>query len=339
MSATVMITGGTGFLGHALVLQCLEQGYRVRALVRDPSRLPAQAGGRVETVLGDLGDPASVTAAARGSDAIFHVAAIASDWTRDPADFVATNVDGTRHVLEAARAAGVSRVVATSTVMALGPSDGLDAVSETTGRPARWSFTDYQTTKAKAQALCEAARGDDLAVTIVCPGAVYGRGPRTDGNYLARVMEMLQGGHYPCLPRMDDQRWCLVDVRDVARGHVLALERGDPDGTYILGGDNVTFNRLMEVMRDGLALPKLPPRVPGWMMKLGARTLGAWHALWGTRPPLTPGAAEAFLHDWAFSSERAQDDLGYTWRPFEEAFPEFVHWFASGARQSEPVLS
>src|SRR5690606_21528055 len=155
----------------------------------------------------------------------------------------------TANVLAAARAAGVSRVLVTGTVMVLGPTDQLVEGSETTSPPDGGLILPYQASKARALELARLARTRTLSVGIVHPGALYGAGPLTDGNYIARVMQQLRDGGFPMLPRMRGERWCLAHVEDVARGHRLALERGDPDGEYILGGDNVTFDRMLEIIR------------------------------------------------------------------------------------------
>jgi nucleoside-diphosphate-sugar epimerase len=339
MSRTVMVTGGTGYLGTAVVDELLSHGFELRLLVRDLERVLERFRGRVEVVQGDLLDPLSVYKAACGSDAVVHLAGIAADWVPDPGLFERINVQGTINVLDALKSARVPRLLITSTVMVFGPTDGLAQGSEKTRRATGAYMLPYQVTKARALALAKAARTPTLRVTVLYPGALYGPGPLTEGNYLARVMEMLATGGYPVLPKTGGVRWCLAQVADVARGHRLALERGAPDGDYILGGDNVPFERMLEIIRDGLALPALPPRVPGWAMLAGLWGLCLWHALWGTRPPMSLGGGRALLHDWAFSSAKAARELGYSWTPFEEGFPEFVRWYAALRRRPSPAES
>ena len=324
-----MLTGATGYLGGAVLRELLGASYQVRAFVRDAARLDAGVRERVEIATGDLLDPSAVRAACRGVDAVFHVAGLAADWVPDATRFHAVNVEGTRHVLQAARAAGVPRVVVTSSVMAIGPTDGDVADELTTPGP---PLMPYTAAKAEARALCHAERHDGLEVTVTLPGAIFGAGPLTDGNYFAQVMEALRTGAYPCLPRLAGYRWCLVHVDDVARGHRLAYERGEADADYVLGGDNVPFDRLLETMRGELGLARLPRRVPAWTMMLGARVVAGWHGLRRTRPPVSLGGARALVRGWAFSSARAQADLGYTWRAFDDAFPEFVRWFRADRR-------
>lgn len=327
-----MLTGATGYLGRAVAEHLLEAGYHVQALVRDPADLDLAGHAGLVPWQGDLEDRPSLEAAARGADAVVHVAGLTNDWAADPRLFHRVNAQGTGNVLEAARRARVPRVLATSTVMVFGPTDGLPAANEGTQRPNRAWFLPYQRSKARALELCREARSQGLDVRVVYPGALYGEGPLTPGNYLARVMQHLLEGAYPMLPRTSGARWCLAHVDDVARGHLLALERGDPCGEYILGGDNIPFDRMLEAMRDGLALPRLPSRVPGPVMMAGLGLICAWSAITGTEPPISLGGGRALLHEWCFSSEHARRELGYSWRPFAEAFPRFVSWYADRAR-------
>lgn len=338
MTARILVTGGTGYLGSAVVKELLARERKVRLLVRDPSRILPEHRGLTEVAEGDLLDLDSVRAACRDVKSVCHVAGLAADWVADERAFERANVEATQNVLVAARAEGVSRVVATSTVMTYGPSDGLAEANETTARSSRPYDLIYQTTKARARVLCKRARRDGQDVVLVSPGALYGPGPLTEGNYLVRVMESLASGAYPALPITTGRRWCLAHVQDVARGHVQALDRATSHEDYILGGENVAFDRMLELMRDGLALARLPMRVPGSLLVLGVRILSSWHALFGSRPPISVGGAKALNLDWAFSSNRALRVLDYSISPFESSFSEFVRWYAKERSASRGLV-
>ncbi len=339
MAERLLITGATGYLGRFVAREFLDAGYKVGALVRDPARLGPDLAGRVEVRRGDLLEPSSLDEAVRGVDGVIHLAGLVSDWAPDRRLYHLVNVEGTRNLLAAVRAAGVPRFLLTSTVMVFGPSDGLEAANEGTPPPARRFFLPYQVTKARALALARAARSDALDVRVVFPGALYGAGALTDGNYLARVMGELRRGAFPFLPDTRGRRWCLAHVEDVAVGHRLVLERGGRDFEGILGGDNVTFDAMLDVIRDGLGLSRLPPRVPGWVMLSGLPFMLLAAAIAGERPPITMGGARALLHDWAFSSAKAHREVGYAWRSFEAAFPPFVSWFAGLREGLAPALA
>ena len=225
--AHVLVTGASGFLGWHVANLLLERGHSVRALVRSGSRVPELA---VDTVTGDLRDSTSVERAISGCSGVFHVAAYYRLWAKDPAELYRSNVDGTRNVLEAAKKAGVERVVYTSTVGCIGiPNDGLGdedakiSLGEMTG--------DYKRSKFMAeQAALDYARGG-LPVVIVNPTAPVGDHdfkPTPTGKIVA---DFLAGD----MPAYIDTGLNVVDARDCACGHVLAFERGSVGERYILG--------------------------------------------------------------------------------------------------------
>ena len=327
MVRTVMLTGATGYLGRHVLHELLRRDWKVRALVRDPRRLPQGLPATVTAVAGDLVDAASVESAARGADAIVHVGALSADWWPDPDEFRRVNVFGTEHVLRAARTVGAGRVVVTSSALVLGPTDGLGEGDESLRPPPGGFSMEYQRTKAEAAEICRQVRGPDLDVIITYPAALYGSGVLTHGNYIAHVMEMLRKGRYPCLPAFGDRRLTLSHVEDVARGTVAALERGAPAGEYILGGPTVTLRAFFEAIARELPLARLPPRLPGPLVMAG---LGAYllpYVVRHVRPPISWGGLRALLRSWSFTSARAERELGYTWRSFDEGFPPFVRWY------------
>jgi len=320
--ADLLLTGATGYLGTAVLREFLGSDYRVRVLVRDPNRLVDELRTEVSVHEGDLFERDSLMAAAAGADGIIHVAGLATDWAEDPLLYDRVNADGTSRVLEAAKKAGVGRVVCTSSVMALGPTGGTQR--DETAPLAAGRVHPYVRSKSAAVRICREARGAELDVLIAYPGALYGAGPRTEGNYVGRVISDLRDGLYPCLPRLSGQRWCFAHVDDVARGHRLIWERGGSGGEYILGGDNVPFDLALEIIRKSLSKGRLPPRVPGVLMMAGLRIIGLVHRMRRTRPQVSPDTARSLLCDWHFSSDRAVEEIGYTFRGFESAFGNFV---------------
>ena len=334
-SFPVLLTGASGYLGHATTRAFLDAGFPVRALLRDPSRLDADLRTRVEVIEGDLLDQASLTAAAKGMRGLVHLAGLVTEWAPDVRDFERVNVTGTENILAAAEAANVDRVVATSTVMIFGPTDGLGAAHEDTAKPYRAWTLPYQRTKAKALDRCRTARANGLDVRVAFPGALYGPGPLTDGNYLSYVMEKLENGSFPALPAKRDIRWCFSHVDDVAKGHVALLTTKHENLECILGGDNATFAAMLAHIKAGLQLRKLPIGIPGFALVSGSAILAGMQSFLGQRPYITGGGARALLHDWAFSSARAQRTLDYTWQPFNRGFPAFVHWYATRTTKEE----
>jgi farnesol dehydrogenase len=298
----VLVTGGTGYLGRAIVSRLAARGHEPVVF----ARRAREAGLPGAAVDGDICDAAAVARAVAGCDAVIHAAALVSIWQPDPSRFDAVNLGGLRHVLDAVRTTGAARLVYTSSFLALPPA----------GHTAPLRANDYQRTKTDALALARSARDDGLPIVIVIPGVVYGPGVRSEGNLVTRLLADHRAGRLPGIVG-GGRIWSFAFVGDVAEGHVAALERGVPGAEYGLGGENVPQRRLFEWLRDaeGHPLPReLPPIVAG-----AAGLVEEWRARLTGRPPLvTRGAVAIFRHDWPVDSARAMAGLGYRVTPLAE---------------------
>jgi dihydroflavonol-4-reductase len=317
----VLITGASGFLGWHVARALLERGYAVRALVRRSSRVPDLD---VETVTGDLRDAASVERATAGCRLVFHVAADYRLWAPDPRELYSSNVDGTRHVMEAAKKAGVERVVYTSTVGCIGiPHHGLGdeaqpvALADMAG--------DYKRSKFLAeQVALEYARAG-LPVVIVNPTAPIGEHdvkPTPTGKI---VLDYLNGG----MPAFIDTGLNVVDVRDAAEGHLLACERGLAGERYILGSENLT---LAEILRTLAAITggKAPTvRLPYLVAYCAGLCSTSWARLTGTPPRVPLDAVRMARKKMWVTHEKAKRELGFHPGPADAALRRAVEWFES----------
>src|SRR5208282_412353 len=271
-SGRVLVTGATGFVGSALVRALLAAGYPVRALIRAASPRDNVAGLDIACVEGDIGDPASVARAMAGVRYLVHAAADYRLWARDPDALVRTNVDGTRTVMLAALAAGVERIVYTSSVATLAQRTDGRAADETSPLAETDAVGAYKRSKVAAERLVERmiAR-DTLPAVIVHPSTPIG--PRDSRpTPTGRVIVAAARGR---IPGFVDTGLNLVHVADVAAGHVAALERGKIGAHYILGGDNVLLAEMLH------QIARIVGRRPPWL-KL-------------PRAPLYPLAAAAEL--------------------------------------------
>ena len=256
----VLVTGATGFVGGAVARVLAERGYQVRALVR-PGRdaLDLRDLG-VEPTEGDLLDGASLAAGVNGVEGVFHVAGVYAYWTADPAMLYRANVGGTKALLDAARRAGVRRVVFTSTVATLKwPGRGrladersVASLEEMTGH--------YKRSKWLGEQAALAANGDGLEVVAVNPTAPFGPGDARPTPTGRIVLEFLKRR----MPGYVQSGINVVDVADVAAGHVSAFERGRPGERYILGNENLTLAEVYGLLREVTGLRRLPLRVPYW---------------------------------------------------------------------------
>lgn len=331
-SRAYFVTGATGFVGSSLVAELGRRSHRVRALVRRTSDRTGLDGDGVRCVEGDLADPAALRRGMEECDGVFHLAACARVWARDPRVFFEGNVVGTRNVLAAARETGVARIVMTSTIVTLGPTPPGVIGDESMPRQRERAFTEYEETKvlAEREALHAAASG--LPVVVVNPTRVYGPGKRTEGNSVTRMIDLYDRGRLPCLLGGGRQvaNWVLVD--DLVAGHILAMELGRPGERYILGGENASQRELFELVDEVNGHRHLKvslPRPAAMAYALLEQAVGTW---WGRTPLITPGWVETFLHDWAYSSGRAARELGYTTTPLRRGLEKTCAWLREERR-------
>lgn len=325
------VTGANGFIGSQVVRECLHRGHDVTALVGSDLGCENLAGLPVKLRDLDLLDAAGVRRALEGCDALVHSAACYAFWMPDPLHLYRVNVEGTRHVLEAARALGVRRMVHTSSAATLSPGLGTGDAAAPRGDEEnvldlRAFRGHYKTSKAMAEVvvLREAARG--LPVVIVHPTSVLGPGDRRPTPTGSIIVHYLNR-HMKAYAELTQN---LVDVRDVAAGHVLALERGRPGERYVLGGENLPLSEVLRLLAEITGIPAPRFAIPHPLLA-GLGRANEWISDFVTRrPPLV--AREAALHardSRPFSSEKAHRELGFRARSAREILVEAVRWFAS----------
>jgi dihydroflavonol-4-reductase len=318
-----LVTGGTGFVGRAVVTELLLAGLEVRVLARNPEH-PALAGLEVEVAAGDLRDPASLERALQGCARVFHVAADYRLWVPDPAVMYAVNVEGTRNLLAAAAAAGVERVVYTSTVGALGnPGDGTPGNEETpvglgemVGHYKRSKFL------AEQVALDFAQKG--LPVVVVNPSTPVGPWdwrPTPTGQIL---VDFLKGR----MPAYLETGLNLVHVQDVARGHLLAAEKGRVGEKYILGHENLSLSRILQMLGQISGRPAPRVKLPYGPILALAYANEFWSKyISRSTPRLNVTAVRMAKKYMYFDNKKAVKYLGWTLTPVPRALAEAVEWF------------
>jgi len=320
-----LVTGATGFIGANVVRELLGDGRTVRALVRRSSARRAIEGLAVEVSEGDLLDPVSVERAVKDVRQVFHVAADYRLWARDPRELARTNVDGTQTVLRACAEAGVERVVYTSSVGALGITEDGSPGTETTPVTLADMVGPYKASKFLAEqvALEWVSRG--LPVVIVNPSTPVGPWdvkPTPTGQI---IVDFLRGRMFATL----DTGLNVVHVRDVARGHLLAAERGRVGERYILGNRNVTLTELFGMLARLTGHPAPRFRVPYALAWCGALGAEAAARLTGTPPRVSLTAVRMARRRMYFSPEKAVRELGLPQSPVEEGLRDAVEWFAA----------
>ena len=324
-----LVTGATGFVGSAVARLLLDKGHEVRALTRPRADRRNLAGLPLEVVDGDLTDPHSLARACAGCDALFHVAADYRLWAPDPRELYRTNVEGTDALMQAARRAGVARIVYTSSVATLGiPPGGAegDEGDEDTPVGLEDMIGHYKRSKFLAERRVRHLAAEGLPVIIVNPSTPLG--PRDiKPTPTGRIVRDALAGR---LPAYVDTGLNLVHVDDVALGHWQAFEHGQWGERYVLGGHNLSLRELLEGIA---ALAGRPP--PRWRLPHGvvlpiAHLAQGWARLTGTQPLATVEEVRMARKRMYFSSAKAIRELGYQPRPVQQALVDAVAWF-SGA--------
>lgn len=318
------VTGGTGFIGANLVRALLADGHQVRALVRPASDRRNLEGLGVEEVTGDLEDPEKLAEQIMGRDVVFHVAAHYSLWARDREAIYRANVAGTENLLAAARRARVSRFVHTSSVAAVGvPPPGSLATEETT-TTLDALVSDYKKSKFLAEQAARRAARDGLDVVIVNPSTPvgpYDLKPTPTGEIILRF---LQGR----MPAYVATGLNLVDVADVARGHILAWQRGRAGERYILGHRNLMFKELLEMLAalTGRPAPRLrvPHALPLAVAFVDELILARY---FGKKPQVSFASVQMSRRPMYYDAAKAVRELGLPQSPVEDALGRAVRWF------------
>jgi dihydroflavonol-4-reductase len=315
-----LVTGATGFVGWHVARKLLERGERVRALVRDSARLKELA--EVEAVQGDLRDPESLARAVEGCGVVYHVAADYRLWTRDPEEMYRSNVEGTRNLLDAARRIGVERVVYTSTVGCIGiPEEGIG--DEKTPVGIEDMQGPYKRSKFLAEKVALEFAGGGFPVVIVNPTAPVGDHdfkPTPTGKIL---VDFVRGA----MPAFLDTGLNVVDVRDVAAGHLAACERGKIGERYILGAENLTLEGIFGTLAKAVGRPAPKIRIPYAVAYAAGMVSTAWAGVTG-KEPIAPldGVKMARKKMWV-RQDKAERELGYAPGPAAGALERAVVWF------------
>jgi len=319
-----LVTGANGFIGSAIVRKLLEEGEEVRVLVRSGSDMRNLEGLKVEIFPGDLRDPLSLRGALRGCGRLFHVAALYSLWVKDPSEIYESNVNGTRNLMESALEEGVDRVVYTSTVGAIGIPEGGKPGNEDTPLSLDKVVGNYKRSKFLAEKEVRTLIQKGLPVVIVNPSTPVGPRdvkPTPTGKI---ILDFLQGKMWGYM----DVGLNLVDVGDVANGHLLASDKGKIGERYILGNRNLMLREFFEILAH-LCGGKAPWLKMPYSLVLPLAFLSTGISNFITRrPPQIPiEAVQMAKKKMFFDSSKAIRELGYSPRPIEDALGQAVDWF------------
>jgi dihydroflavonol-4-reductase len=328
--ASTFITGGTGFLGRAIIEQLVAADRPVRALARSDAAAEALAALGAEPVPGDVLDRASLEAGVAGCEVAYHVAGANAFCLPDPSPLYEVNVTGSHNVVLAAAAAGVRRLVYTSSAATLGEERGAVGSEESVHRG--WFLSDYERSKYEAErALLDAAGETGLEVVCVNPSSVQGPG-RTGGT--ARLLLGYLNGR---LRSAVDTRLSVVDIADCTRGHLLAEERGAPGERYVLCGASLTVREGLELLGRVTGLDEqprfLPPRL-ALLLASGVETVGRVRR---RKPSVCREMVRTLLHGHTYNGSKAARELELVYTPLEETLRRTVAWYVEEGLVRRPL--
>lgn len=336
-----LVTGANGFLGATLVRKLLERGERVKAFVRPETDLTSLEGlpqDRMLLAVGNVMSEGSLYRAMTNVDRVYHTATNFKLWDKDPKRVIDPAVVGTRHLLQASKARGIEKIVVTSSVAVLGTSSGDEPMDESH----ELNLSDpeaYIRAKIEAAEVVEEAVAEGQAIVSVLPGTMAGPGdrkPTPNGQTVLRYLKHNPSLPFPVVPGGLN----VVDVEDVALGHIAAMDKGVAGEHYILGGDNLTYLQVFETLADisGLAEPGSPSS-PG-MARLVGGLWELWARLRGGEPIVTSRIARDYVGSNAWvTSAKAESELGYTHRSAREALARSVRWFLDNGYVSDQAAS
>lgn len=318
------VTGATGFVGSHVARLLAQQGADLRLLVRPTSKLDNIRDLRADHVTGDLRDPASLKSAMFGCDCVFHVAADYRLWTPDPREMYASNVEGTRGIIQAAQEARIKRVVYCSSVATMGFTDQPIPVKESDPVTIADMIGHYKRSKFMAEQVALEAGNKGANVVVVNPTTPIGEAdikPTPTGRIILDFLKRK-------FPAYVDTGLNLADVHEVARGHILAMERAKPGERYILGGEDLTLKQLLDKLAALTGLPSPTTKVPHSV----AYAFACFDEFFTGRlrskePRATREAVKMGRKKMFASSEKAVRELGYKVVPVEPALQRAIDWF------------
>lgn len=319
------ITGSTGLIGNALTRLLVAKDKPLHLLARSPSTLAPIKNQEVNIFQGDITDYESVDKAMKGCSHVFHLAACATQFDKDPGVFDRVNVEGTRNVLQAALNNQIEKVVYTSTAGLFPVTSISEDANEDSEMPSQF-MTDYIRTKFLAESVVNEFSEKGLSITKVYPTRVYGPGSLRESNSVTKILKFYSEGKWPFIPGNGKTYGNYVYLEDVVQGLLMAMESGKPGQGYILGGENVTFDELFRTIRIASNKNHMLVHVPYPVLWFVSAILQVIAGISGKPPLITPGWIRRYLEHRRLSSEKAIRELGYTITPLNAGLTKTMEW-------------
>jgi dihydroflavonol-4-reductase len=320
MTGAVLVTGGTGFLGRAIVKRLLAEGRDVKALARSARSAQALDELGAEPVRGDVLDLEALTSAMRGCDLVYHAAGANAFCLRDPSPMFRINVEGSQAVVRAAAQAGVRRIVYTSSAATLGEASGTVGTEDSPHRG--WFLSNYERSKFEAErAVLGAARETGVEIVSVNPASVQGPGRATGSARL--LLDYVNGR----LKAVVDSRLSLVDIDDSTEGHLLAAAKGEPGERYVLSGATLSVREGLALVARVAGIERPLRTLPPSLAMAAAATAEAVAWIRRESPHICRELARTLIHGHAYDGSKATRALGLRYTPVEETLRRTIDWW------------
>lgn len=310
----VFVSGATGFIGSQLALALAEKGFTVHALYRSERKAEIIHHKNIKLFKGDILNLDSLKTAIETCEQVYHVAAFAKAWTKNPDDIYKLNVDGALNVFKLAAAAGVKKIVFTSTAGVLGASK--ENVLDETASPDE-QFSHYERSKLILEQKITSNTFENIEIVIVNPSRVYGPGILSESNSVTTLIIKFMEGSWRLIPGKGESIANYVFIGDLIEGHILAMEKGRNGERYILGGENISYNELFKILESIRGKKTRMYRIPLFIM-LVLSQIFMFLSIFGIRPMITPALVKKYNMNFRLDISKAQNELGFKAVGFKE---------------------
>jgi nucleoside-diphosphate-sugar epimerase len=320
----VFISGATGFIGSKLAIKLAGRGAIVHALYRSKEKARILSHSNIRLFRGDITDLGSIREAMSGCRQVYHVAALADIWAKNPNAMYQSNVTGTENVIRAALEMGIEKIVHTSTAGVFSPFG--DCVIDENCPTGPSHFMEYDQSKAVAEAYVLKMAGQGANIVVVNPTRVFGPGLMTRSNNVTALMKRYREGKWRFAPGNGKSIGNYAFIEDVVLGHIAAMEKGKAGERYILGGENISYNDFFGLCGEISGKKRALIKVPLFLI-LGISNMAVFFARTvGLRPAIAPQLVRKIHQSWEVSSAKAVTEIGYQITPFETAVKITFDW-------------
>jgi len=327
----IMVTGATGFIGNTLIQKLCNDNNIIHVLCRNTSDISRLKHPCIKIFKGDILDKSSLEETMHGCETVYHLAAYARNWAKDPGIYFKYNVHSLKNIFDCAIKLKIKRVLVTSSCVVFGPSNG-SSVNENSLRSIP-PFTEYESSKIEAEKLFEEYLAAGLDIVNVYPTRVFGPGKLTENNGVTMMIDLYLRGKMRFVLGNGDASGNYSFVNDIADGMVNTMKYGKTGERYILGGENLSFNKLFSLVAEKSGKKYRMFNVSESLVLLFSNLEEYRAKIFNHYPLITPGWVKTFCFDWNFSSNKAVNEINYKITPFEKALETTLSWLSSLERR------